>query len=102
MQSLFPILSFGIKIALSESMKEIKSLKNVKVGDTLIWKHIKYDEFVNKHKIEKIYKKVTVRFTTEEFIKTDFGTYDIKTGKNQFEACGCNRFCDCYGKVYLT
>ena len=36
-----------------------------------------------------------------DVIKTDFGSYALSTGKNLFYACGCKRFCDCYGQLYL-
>lgn len=82
--------------------KNIKNLKSVRIGDTVIWKHIKFDEYIDKYKYEKLYKKVIVRSINNGFIKTNFGTYNIETGKNQFDSCGCNRFCDCYGRITLS
>lgn len=78
-----------------------KDFKNVKIGDTLIWKHIKFDEYVDKYKYEKLFKHIKVLSIKDDFIKTNFGTYSIITCKNQFDSCGCNRFCDCYGKISL-
>jgi len=46
-------------------------------------------------------KKITVLRIQGEVIKTDFGSYSLQTGKNLFYACGCKKFCDCYGQLYL-
>ncbi|MBN2869431.1 MAG: hypothetical protein JXK04_00585 [Campylobacterales bacterium] len=50
---------------------------------------------------ERLVRTVTVLEIRGEVIKTDFGSYALSTGKNMFYACGCKRFCDCYGQLYL-
>lgn len=74
--------------------------KDLKNGDTLIWKHSKYNQLIKKYPKEKLLKEVTIKMINQELIKTNFGSYSLETGKNIFQACGCMRFCDCYG--YLT
>ncbi len=75
--------------------------KTLKAGDKLLWKHKKYRDYVGQIEEEKLQKVVTINSINELEIKTDFGDYNIETGRNTFEACGCKRFCDCYGVLEL-
>ena len=81
---------------------DASKVSELKVGDTLIWRHKKYNDYVGKVEEDKLIKSVTVKAINDIEIKTDFGDYNIKTGRNTFEACGCKRFCDCYGVLSFT
>jgi hypothetical protein len=49
----------------------------------------------------RLIRTLTVLEIRGEVIRTDFGSYALSTGKNMFSPCGCKRFCDCYGQLYL-
>lgn len=77
-----------------------KKLSELKEGDKVKWIHNKYYGYLGKvspHRLEKI---LEIKKITENTIETEFGTYYKDTGENIFEPCGCNRFCDCFGKIY--
>ena len=76
--------------------------RKIQKGDTLLWIHTKRAHYSSIPKDdERFVKTLTVSGLTDELILTDFGKYRLKDGKNHFEACGCKRFCDCYGRLYL-
>ena len=73
----------------------------LQVGDTVRWRHTKYNTSNSNYDEQKLVKEVCVKAITKTTIKTTFGTYEMKTGRNTFEPCGCMKFCDCYGKLEL-
>lgn len=82
------------------SVRQYNLAKTLKEGDKLLWIHEKLCEY-QKQGIEesKLQKIVTIKKITDTLIKTDFGDYRLKDGKNSEIPCGCKRFCDCYGRV---
>jgi len=76
--------------------------RRLSAGDRLLWIHTKRSHYSSLDPAdEKLLKTVIVTGMTTDLLLTDFGKYRFSDGKNQFEACGCKRFCDCYGKLYL-
>lgn len=69
---------------------------------SVLWVHSTREKF---HRIEPmdscLVKKITILRIQGDVIKTDFGSYSIETGKNIYYSCGCKKFCDCYGQLYL-
>lgn len=81
---------------------EAISARSLQKGDRLLWIHTKRAHYTSiPSDDEKMIRHVTVTGMTDDLILTDFGKYRIESGKNQYEACGCKRFCDCYGRLYL-
>lgn len=95
------------------SDQELKTLGAVIEWDTqkvlsaslpfeVLWVHTTREKF---HRLDpfdtRLIKKLTVTRIQGEVLKTNFGSYALSTGKNIFQACGCKRFCDCYGQLYL-
>lgn len=71
-------------------------------GDTLLWIHTKRSRFPEMEENDpKLQRIVTIKSIQGSTLKTDFGNYKIEDGKNTEIACGCKRFCDCYGNVHL-
>ena len=69
-------------------------------GDTLLWIHEKRKEYTDLDPMDnRLVHTVRVRKVTDERIVTNFGTY-LHNGINVFRACGCKRFCDCWGRLY--
>lgn len=68
----------------------------------VLWVHTTREKF---HRLDpldtRLVKRLTVTRIQGEVLKTNFGSYALSTGKNIFQACGCKRFCDCYGQLYL-
>ncbi|MFZ2725147.1 MAG: hypothetical protein WAX77_02730 [Methylococcaceae bacterium] len=78
------------------------TLANIKIGDKLLWQHRLADEFKDEAKSpEQLQRIISVKAIIDNYIKTDFGDYFIHNGFNMDAPCGCNRFCNCYGKVSL-
>jgi hypothetical protein len=76
------------------------TLSTIKVGDYLCWQHRNADELKDFAKSpEQLARIVKVTAVFERYIKTDDGDYFIHNGCNVDAACGCNRFCNCWGKV---
>ena len=76
------------------------TLSNIKAGDRLRWRHRNAQELMDVAKNpEQLERIVTVKVVFEHYLKTDFGDYFITTGCNVDPACGCKRFCNCWGKV---
>jgi len=68
----------------------------------ILWVHSSREKF---HRLDPmdpcLVKTITIERVQGDVIKTDFGSYSIDTGKNIFYSCGCKKFCDCYGQLYL-
>ena len=76
--------------------------RSLEAGARLLWIHTKRGHYSSLDPSDaKLVKQVTLTGKTDELLLTDFGKYRLQNGKNQFEACGCKRFCDCYGQLYL-
>lgn len=95
------------------SDQELKSLGALIEWDTqkvlsaslpfeVLWVHTTREKF---HRLDpldtRLIKRLTVTVIQGNVLKTNFGSYALSTGKNIFQACGCKRFCDCYGQLYL-
>jgi hypothetical protein len=69
---------------------------------TVLWVHSAREKH---HRLDPmdpcLVRKITVLRIQGDVIKTDFGSYSLSTGKNLYYACGCKKFCDCYGQLYL-
>lgn len=70
-------------------------------GDSLVWKHKDYDSLKGTTKEENILKEVVVESVYPDLIRTEVGHFTTKNGKKDKKACGCDRFCSCYGRVYV-
>ena len=76
--------------------------QQLRTGDKLLWIHTKRAHYTSlPPDDEKLIRELTVTGLAHGYIMTDYGKYRIENGRNQFEACGCKRFCDCYGRLYL-
>lgn len=68
----------------------------------VLWVHTTREKF---HRLDpldpRLVKRLTVTAIQGDVLKTNFGSYALHTGKNIYQACGCKRFCDCYGQLYL-
>jgi hypothetical protein len=77
-------------------------LADVKVGDQLLWQHRQAKDLQEQAKYpEQLRRFVTVTAVFADYIKTDFGDYLIRSGFNTDAACGCKRFCNCWGEVLM-
>ncbi len=76
--------------------------RNLCVPTQAVWVHSLREKH---HRLDPfdpcLVRTVTILRIQGDVIKTDFGSYFVQTGKNVFYACGCKRFCDCYGQLYL-
>lgn len=72
------------------------------IPSTLLWVHASREKY---HRLDPmdpcLIKTITVQRIQGDVIKTNFGSYSLDTGRNLFYACGCKKFCDCYGQLYL-
>jgi hypothetical protein len=68
----------------------------------LLWVHNRRQKFsaVNPDDM-RLLRRVKVLKIDDYDITTNFGKYAVETGRNVHDACGCMRFCDCYGRLYL-
>lgn len=68
----------------------------------ILWIHSSREKF---HRLDPhdpcLVRHITIQKIQGDVLKTDFGSYSLQTGKNLFYACGCKKFCDCYGQLYL-
>lgn len=86
------------------AMREWNSQKalTLPVPSTLLWVHSSREKY---HRLDPmdacLIKTIIVQRIQGDVIKTNFGSYSLDTGKNLFYACGCKKFCDCYGQLYL-
>ncbi len=68
----------------------------------VLWVHTAREKHAGLHPHdERLVRTLTVLEIRAEVIRTDFGSYALATGKNMFFPCGCKRFCDCFGQLYL-
>lgn len=68
----------------------------------LLWVHNRRQKYTSLEPgDERLLRKVTILKIDDYDITTNFGKYSLETGKNVHDACGCMRFCDCYGRLYL-
>jgi hypothetical protein len=76
--------------------------RTINVPSTILWVHSAREKF---HRLDPmdscLVKTITIERIQGDVIKTNFGSYSLDTGKNLFYACGCKKFCDCYGQLYL-
>jgi len=69
---------------------------------TLLWVHNRRKKFTSiDQNDERLVRHLKVVHINDYDIKTDYGSYSLDSGKNIYDACGCKRFCDCYGRLYL-
>lgn len=69
---------------------------------SVLWVHSAREKF---HRLDPmdscLIKTITIERIQGDVIKTNFGSYALETGKNIYYSCGCKKFCDCYGQLYL-
>lgn len=86
--------------AIREWSKE--ALLSLPLPAQILWVHSTREKF---HRLspmdECLVKTITIERIQGDVIKTDFGSYSLETGKNIYYSCGCKKFCDCYGQLYL-
>ncbi len=76
--------------------------KTLTVESKLLWVHNRRKKFTSLQQDDvRLVKQVNILGFNNCDIKTDFGDYALESGKNVHDACGCLRFCDCYGRLYL-
>lgn len=79
-----------------------ESLLSLTLPSKILWIHSSREKF---HRLDPLdsclVRTITLQKVQGDVIKTDFGNYSLDTGKNLFYACGCKKFCDCYGQLYL-
>lgn len=67
----------------------------------ILWVHTAREKY---HRLDPydscLVRTLTIERIQGDVIKTDFGSYSLDTGKNIFYACGCKKYCDCYGQLY--
>lgn len=68
----------------------------------LLWVHNRRKKFTSlEQDDERLVRRVTILSIDKYDITTNFGRYSLESGRNVHDACGCLRFCDCYGRLYL-
>ncbi len=68
----------------------------------LLWVHNRRQKFSSIEPADaRLLRRVKILKIDAYDITTDFGRYSLDTGRNVHDACGCMRFCDCYGRLYL-
>lgn len=77
-------------------------LLNLTLPSKILWVHANKEKF---HRLDTedscVVRTLTILQIRGNVIKTDFGSYSLESGKNLFDPCGCKKFCDCYGQLYL-
>jgi hypothetical protein len=67
----------------------------------LLWVHNRRRKYTSLDmNDERLIRRVKVLKIDDFDITTNFGKYSLETGVNVHDACGCMRFCDCYGRLY--
>ena len=81
---------------------DTQSVRSLPVPSPILWVHSGREKY---HRLdpmdECLVKTITIERIQGDVIKTNFGSYSIETGKNIYYSCGCKKFCDCYGQLYL-
>lgn len=76
--------------------------RSITAPASVLWVHSTREKF---HRLDlmdsSLVKTITILRIQGDVIKTDFGSYSLETGKNIYYSCGCKKFCDCYGQLYL-
>lgn len=76
--------------------------KTLAENSGLLWVHNRRKKFTSLDQAdERLIRRVNVLKIDQYDITTNFGRYSLENGKNVHNACGCMRFCDCYGRLYL-
>ena len=76
--------------------------QNLKPDTQLLWVHNRRKKHTSIEQDDpRLIRSVKITKIDAHDITTDFGKYSLETGRNIHEACGCMRFCDCYGRLYL-
>lgn len=76
--------------------------KTLTENSELLWIHNRRKKFTSLEQTDKrLIRRVNVLNIDQYDITTNFGRYSLETGRNVHDACGCMRFCDCYGRHYL-
>ncbi len=69
----------------------------------LLWVHNRRQKYTSLDRNDdRLIRMVKITKVDDYDISTDFGKYSVETGRNVHDACGCMRFCDCYGRLYLS
>lgn len=72
------------------------------IQSEMLWVHNRRRKFSSLQQDDgRLIRRVTILGITDFDITTNFGRYALQTGRNVHEACGCKRYCDCYGRLYL-
>jgi hypothetical protein len=75
---------------------------SLSIPSPILWVHTTREKF---HRLdpmdECLVKTITIERIQGDVIKTNFGSYSLGTGKNIYYSCGCKKFCDCYGQLFL-
>lgn len=81
---------------------DVEFLRSITVPAPVLWVHSAREKH---HRLDPmdpcLVKTITIERIQGDVIKTNFGSYALDTGKNIFYSCGCKKFCDCYGQLYL-
>ena len=68
----------------------------------LLWVHNRRQKYTSLDKNDaRLIRSVRIVKIDDYNITTNFGKYALETGRNVHDACGCMRFCDCYGRLYI-
>lgn len=76
--------------------------RTLNLESKLLWVHNRRKKFTSiDQDDERLVRHIQILKINDYDIKTDFGDYSLDSGRNVHDACGCKRFCDCYGRLYL-
>jgi len=76
--------------------------KTLQPDSELLWIHNRRRQYTSLQQDDtRLIRTVKIKRVDAYEITTDFGKYAIESGRNVHTACGCMRFCDCYGRLYL-
>jgi hypothetical protein len=76
--------------------------RSLRPESELLWVHNRRQKFSAVDSDDtRLLRRVRVLKIDDYDITTNFGKYALETGRNVHDACGCMRFCDCYGRLYL-
>lgn len=81
---------------------DAQKVLSLSIPSPILWVHTAREKF---HRLDPmdgcLVKTITIERIQGDVIKTNFGSYSLDTGKNIYYSCGCKKFCDCYGQLYL-